>query len=165
MKKHYFDDFEFEAKTPQTVNTSLAQEQRAGGFRCSHCRRWVVINPYIGTANRNHCNFCLWSRHVDIAKGDRMADCRGGMQPIALTFKHEGYGRHGEIMLVHLCKSCEKVSINRIAGDDYEPEILHIFEGSSAMDNEVVRTFQQQGIEILTQEDRDEVQRQLFGVQ
>ena len=41
----------------------------------SRRKRWVVINDYMGTKNRNHCNLCLWSKHVDEAKGDRRADC------------------------------------------------------------------------------------------
>lgn len=155
--KHYYDDFE---DTQKPLNTPLAREQKAGGFRCAHCRTWVVINPYIGTANRNHCSLCLWSKHVDISKGDRRAECRVGMQPIALTFKHEGYDRYGEIMLVHECKGCGKISINRIAGDDNEPEILRVLDESA--DGSKLR---EQSIDALTQDDRGEVCRQLFGVQ
>jgi len=159
---HYYEDSGFEQNP---LNTPLAREQKAGGFRCSHCQRWVVINPYIGTANRNHCNFCLWSRHVDVQKGDRLAVCRGGMEPIALTFKHEGSARNGEIMLVHRCVSCEKISINRIARDDSEPAILHVFEQSQVLDEATQQSLTRQGITILGTEDGDEVRRQLFGVQ
>src|SRR3984885_5895723 len=99
-------------------------EHKAGGFRCSHCKQFVVINDIMGTANRNHCNMCLWSKHVDETKGDRRSSCNGGMIPIGLTFKHEGYGRIGEMMLIHLCSSCQKISINRVARDDPEHKIL-----------------------------------------
>jgi hypothetical protein len=74
---------------------------------------------------------CLWSKHVDEAKGDRRASCLGGMEPIGLTFKHEGHGKVGEIMLIHHCSVCEKISINRIARDDPEHKILGIFNQSS----------------------------------
>lgn len=161
-KKRFSDDFEYEQKP---LNTPLAKEQKAGGFRCSHCRTWVVINPYIGTANRNHCNWCLWSRHVDVAKGDRMADCRGGMRPIALTYKHEGYGRTGELMLVHYCQGCCKLSINRIAADDDEAEILRVFAESFRLEPQVRRACAEQAIKILGKEDETEVRTQLFGVQ
>lgn len=161
MKKQYDDTFSYGSK-PQ--NTPLSKEQKAGGFRCSHCRNWVVINPYIGTANRNHCNMCLWSRHVDEHTGDRMATCRGGMQPVALTFKHEGYARMGEIMLVHQCMGCDKISINRIAGDDYNDKILAVFAQSLGASVELKKTVAAQRIAILEQDDEFEIRRQLFGV-
>lgn len=162
MKKRFSDDFRYEQKL---LNTPLIKEQKAGGFRCTHCRIWVVINPYIGTANRNHCNSCLWSRHVDMQKGDRMAECRGGMQPIALTYKHEGYGRMGELMLVHLCNGCDKLSINRIAADDGEAEIMAVFFASWALTRDRRLMCETQGVDFLEKEDEPEVRAQLFGVQ
>lgn len=44
------------------------REHDAGGFKCSHCKQFVVINDIMGTVNRNHCSWCLWSRHVDEVK-------------------------------------------------------------------------------------------------
>jgi len=35
------------------------------------------------------------------------------MKPVGLTFKKDG-----EIMIVHQCLNCNKISRNRIAGDD-----------------------------------------------
>lgn len=153
--KRYRDDFRYEQKPK---NKPLSAEQKSGGFRCSHCRQWVVINHLMGTANRNHCNICLWSRHVDNDKGDRQSECRGGMQPIGLTLKHEGFGRVGELMLVHECRGCDKLSINRIARDDYEDEILSVFEQSLKLNPE---RFTRQDIELL--DESDEIHRQLYG--
>jgi hypothetical protein len=116
----------------------------------------------MGTANRNHCNVCLWSKHVDEKKGDRRAECRGGMRPIGLTLKHDGHGRVGELMLVHECCGCGKLSINRIARDDFETRILEIFEQSRALSSQMQGTLQHEDIDLLN--DVDEVQRQLFGV-
>jgi hypothetical protein len=62
------------------------KEYKAQGFRCSHCREFVIINEFMGTNNRNHCNICLWSRHVDNKPGDRRAMCHAGMKPIGLYF-------------------------------------------------------------------------------
>jgi len=90
------------------------KEHAAGGFKCSHCKQWVVINQFIGTANRNHCNSCLWSKHVDEQKGDRRAVCEGGMRPIGLTFKQEGWGRQGEIMIIHECAGCAKFQLTEL---------------------------------------------------
>lgn len=139
------------------------REHKAGGFRCSHCRQFVVINDMMGTANRNHCNICLWSRHVDTDKGDREADCLGGMQPIGLTFKHEGLGKQGEVMLIHLCSLCQKVSINRIARDDLEQDVLSVFEMSIDMDARTKVTLRAQDVVPLSESDRGELHIQLFG--
>ncbi|HSW91071.1 MAG TPA: RNHCP domain-containing protein [Candidatus Saccharimonadales bacterium] len=139
------------------------KEHNAGGFRCSHCRRWVVINDYIGTANRNHCNLCLWSKHVDEAKGDRKSTCESGMRPIGLTFKQEGLGKQGEIMLVHVCASCNKISINRVARDDDNDGILACFESATSLELSMRAAIQEQSITLLIGDDRVEVMTQLFG--
>lgn len=138
------------------------KEHAAGGFKCSHCKQWVVINTYMGTVNRNHCNGCLWSKHVDEAKGDRRASCLGGMRPIGLTFKHEGYSRQGEIMLVHECSTCRKVSINRIAGDDNNDGIIAVFNGSLS-DCDLPSRLNKIGVRLLGLSDGGEVRIQLYG--
>lgn len=43
------------------------------------------------------------------------------MKPIGLRFKYDG-----EIMIVHKCRSCGKISDNRIAGDDFPDTIISI---------------------------------------
>jgi hypothetical protein len=134
-------------------------EHAAGGFKCSHCKQWVIISPFIGTVNRNHCNICLWSKHVDDRKGDRRAVCGAGMRPIGLTFKQEGWGRQGEIMIIHECAGCAKVSINRIAADDTNEGIIGLFELSV----EMKARLDKEGIYVLQEVDRQEVQTQLFG--
>jgi len=156
--KRYHDDFRNEQKH---LNTPLGREQKAGGFRCSHCRVWVVINQLMGTANRNHCNICLWSRHVDIRTGDREATCRGGMEPIGLTLKHEGFGRVGELMLVHRCHGCGKLSINRIARDDPEDMLMQIFEQSLGLAAAERARYARRDIDLL--DEPTEIRRQLYG--
>lgn len=112
--------------------TARRRQEMRGGFKCRHCKRQVPINPYMGTANRSHCNICLWSRHADRKPGDRLANCMNGMKPIGLTFRIENNaGRLGEIMLIHKCTACDKASINRIAADDLEASILQVFYDSS----------------------------------
>lgn len=160
MKRSFNYEDSFNAKKQ---NRSLHSEQKAGGFRCSHCKWWVPINPFMGTANRNHCNVCLWSRHVDVKKGDRMASCQGGMQPIGLTFKHDGFGRVGELMLIHLCCGCQKISINRIAGDDDEQKLLAIFTESQHMQPQLLARLEADDILLLGPTDLPEIRRQLFG--
>ena len=138
------------------------REQR-GGFRCCNCRTQVVVNAQMGTANRNHCNLCLWSRHVDEKKGDRRATCQAGMRPIGLTFRIESQDRRGEIMLIHACAGCAKLSINRIAADDLDTEIVGVFNASLSMDESLRRKVLGQGIVPALRMDSREIQRQLYG--
>lgn len=139
------------------------QEQKSQAFRCGQCRAFVVVNEYIGTANRNHCNSCLWSKHVDNKKGDRNSQCQAGMEPIGLTMKWEGSARFGELMLIHLCRGCSKISINRIAGDDDVYKILDIFAHSQTMHGGLRFLVEQQEIMLLGESDREEIEIQLFG--
>lgn len=139
------------------------REHKGGGFRCSHCKGFVIINDHMGTVNRNHCNLYLWSKHVDDIQGDRASRCLGGMEPIALTFKHEGFCKQGELMIVHLCLSCQKLSINRIARDDPEYLVKEIFERSLSMEESLRNNVAHDGIRQLETSDRPEVMVQLYG--
>ncbi len=159
-KKHH--RFKFEENFEKHIARHNRLE-RKGGFTCSHCRQWVVINELMGTANRNHCNMCLWSKHVDEKKGDRRASCQGGMKPIGLTFRIEGKLRRGEIMLIHDCSGCPKLSINRIAADDTACEILAIFKNSFDLSSGHRSRIKQGTICLAEKTDRQEILAQLFG--
>ena len=52
---------------------------------------------------------------MDERPGDRLSDCRGGMEPIAIWVRPDG-----EWAIVHRCATCHVVRVNRIAGDDNE---------------------------------------------
>ena len=140
-----------------------------GPFICLVCGEKNEISNLIGTKNRNHCRKCLRSKHLDLdIPGDRASNCLGSMTPFALTFKQEGtdkYGKRkqGELMIVHRCDKCRKISINRLAGDDDEGEILKLFSKTLASSDELKESLKQEGIEILEEKDKDEVYRQLFG--
>lgn len=146
-------------------------KQKEDEFRCIHCGKWVTTTEYMGTRHRNHCPFCLWSKHVDLEKpGDRKALCGAGMEPVGLTFKQEGvdkYGRprQGELMSIHHCtnQDCGKISINRIAGDDSPEEILKVFERSQRIDANLREEIINAGIKLLTISDEKEIRTQLFG--
>jgi DNA-directed RNA polymerase subunit RPC12/RpoP len=124
-------------------------------FNCSHCGREIVAEELIGTGtrHRNHCPFCLWSKHLDDKEaGDRKSVCEGDMRPSSLAFKDEGLDKwgkkkQGELSLVHVCEKCGKISLNRIAGDDDANAILEILKKSANYE-----------------EDEKEVRKQLFGV-
>ena len=94
------------------------RENESEDFRCKHCRA-EVPGTAIGTRQRNHCPICLYSLHVDESIGDRKSNCLGSMKPTGLTTKKDG-----EIMIVHKCEKCGKISNNRIAGDDNTDTIL-----------------------------------------
>jgi len=139
------------------------------GFLCSHCGRLVHLDTFIGTSFRNHCPFCLWSKHVDFRKsGDKQSQCQGEMEPIGLTFKHEGYDkygkrRQGELMIIHRCLDCQKFSINRIAADDNSELILELFDKSCHIADKLRSELKSEGIDLLTPKDKKEVETQLFG--
>ena len=103
----------------------MSRDQRRGesrtrqtSFRCGYCRLDVSMDA-LGTAHRNHCPNCLWSRHLDDdTPGDRDARCGALMEPIAITVRGDG-----EWVLVHRCRSCDELHLNRSAGDD-NPLIL-----------------------------------------
>jgi hypothetical protein len=84
----------------------------ASSFRCVHCRVDVPTSAP-GTAHRNHCPSCLWSKHLDDEPGDRASDCDASMEPIAITVRGDG-----EWVLIHRCRGCGVLHANRTAGDD-----------------------------------------------
>lgn len=73
-----------------------------------------VLPPPSGGRHRNHCPFCLHSRHVDGDRpGDRASYCGGLMTPIGAFSRPKG-----EQVLVHRCLTCGFERHNRIAADD-----------------------------------------------
>jgi RNHCP domain len=90
-------------------------------FRCRNCRLDVPTRA-LGTAHRNHCPNCLWSRHLDDdSPGDRAADCGSLMEPIAISVRGDG-----EWVLVHRCMGCDELHLNRAAGDDNPLMLLRL---------------------------------------
>jgi hypothetical protein len=139
------------------------------GFTCRHCNVYVPCDPALaGVQNRNHCPYCLWSRHLDwrIA-GDRMAGCRATMQPIGLTIKRSrnkyAGERDGELMLIHRCTICAKVAINRIAADDCATVIMQIFDSSAHSSAACQAELDRMGVSMLVKGDGDLVWERLFG--
>jgi hypothetical protein len=137
-------------------------------FKCKHCHHYVSTDPLLsGVNNRNHCPYCLWSRHLDLYQsGDRLAACKAEMEPVGLTLKrtNKRYGRQqGELMLIHRCIECGGLSINRTAADDDAEAILAIFTASLKLDPHLKQQIEQQDIQLLTQEDAEIVRARLFG--
>lgn len=86
---------------------------RNDGFKCENCGKQVGPIIY-GGSYRNHCPFCLYSKHVDgPVPGDRVEPCHGLMKPIGVTTKSRG-----EFTIIHQCQKCHFERLNRVAGDD-----------------------------------------------
>ena len=89
------------------------------------------------------------------------------MQPIGLTLKqtYKKYQREasGELMLIHQCIGCGKISINRIAADDANERIIDLFHQSLSLDETVLDTLILDGIRILQKNDFEIVKTRLYG--
>ena len=138
-------------------------------FTCKHCGAVVSTRQGLsGVVNRNHCPYCLHSRHLDLFEaGDRLSACKALMAPVGLTLKksRDKYAKQsgGELMLVHLCSGCERISINRIAADDDPKKVLEMFEkGLGEMRGFIMRC-ERENIHILQTGDRWVVHSRLFG--
>lgn len=74
------------------------------GFVCENCGKTV---PPLGYTSRNHCPYCLHSKHVDINPGDRLNDCGGLLVPTqALPDPKKGF------IIIFKCKKCGAVLRN-----------------------------------------------------
>ncbi len=79
-------------------------------FICDNCGKKV---PKLGYSCRNHCPFCLHSKHVDVFPGDRLETCHGDLEPIRIeTNSKKGY------VIVFKCKKCGAIRKNKVAEDD-----------------------------------------------
>ena len=79
-------------------------------LNCLHCGKEVLP---MGKSSRNHCPFCLWSKHLDINPGDRASECRGLMEPIsAEPDPKKGY------VIIHKCTKCGAERNNKMQSDD-----------------------------------------------
>ncbi len=90
------------------------------------------------------------------------------MKPIGLTvkkIKHNPYTDKvsGELIIVHLCLNCGKISCNRIAGDDNSHAITCLLEKSNNLSQETITKLSTYGIRLLTQDDKQEVLTSLYG--
>ena len=90
-------------------------------FKCGRCR--AFIGPVVfGGRHRNHCPFCLTSRHVDRRRpGDRASPCRALMPAIGVAYRG-----NGEQMVVHRCNGCGIERQNRVAADDDPVALLRL---------------------------------------
>ena len=79
-------------------------------FICENCGKKV---KKLGYSCRNHCNYCLHSKHVDKNPGDRSETCHGILEPIGM----ETSGKKGYV-IIFKCKKCGAIRKNKVAEDD-----------------------------------------------
>ncbi|MEK7552389.1 MAG: RNHCP domain-containing protein [Patescibacteria group bacterium] len=87
-------------------------------FKCTHCGAEIKGNGYT-----NHCENCLWSKHVDKNPGDRSSNCNGEMPPLSV------FQRKGNYFLVHKCTKCGLEKNNKVSGKDDFEKVLHLSSG------------------------------------
>lgn len=90
------------------------------------------------------------------------------MKPIGLMFKHSEVnpftGRtSGDLMIIHECAYCGKISGNRISGDDCAHIILAVLDESLSIGDSLRARLANSGMYMLTHADTDEVRTALFG--
>ena len=78
-------------------------------FICENCGK--NVNKLNYTA-RDHCPYCLYSKHVDINPGDRLNECKGLLKPIAIEKFKDTY------KIVYKCSKCGQIHKNIMASDD-----------------------------------------------
>lgn len=79
-------------------------------FICEHCGKKV---SKLGYSSRNHCPYCLHSKHVDINPGDRLESCHGDLEPVGLEINaKKGY------VIIFKCRKCGAIRKNKAAKDD-----------------------------------------------
>ena len=84
-------------------------------FSCEKCDFLVRGNGYT-----NHCPRCLWSKHVDINPGDRLALCGGIMEPKNIEIDGDTH------IIIHQCVQCNHQKRNKISKEDDSDVVLGI---------------------------------------
>ncbi len=78
-------------------------------FICDNCQKQVSKLEY---SARDHCPYCLYSKHVDIMPGDRKNKCHGLLVPIGIEKFKNTY------KIVYKCNKCNEIHKNIAASDD-----------------------------------------------
>ena len=86
-------------------------------FICDNCGKKIEKLNYTA---RDHCNYCLYSKHVDINPGDRLNKCQGLMIPIDIEKFKNTY------KIIYKCQKCGQIHKNIMANDDNYDAIIEI---------------------------------------
>lgn len=81
-------------------------------FICENCKKEVKKHPEWSA--RNHCPFCLYSKHLDKDfPWDRKSKCKWMMKAIWIDHKKNKWW-----MIRHRCENCFKEILNKTSNDD-----------------------------------------------
>ena len=86
-------------------------------FICEVCGKEVSKLNYTA---RDHCPFCLCSKHVDINPGDRLETCHGVLKPVGIEKFKDTY------KIIYKCNKCGMNKRNIMANDDNMDEIIKL---------------------------------------
>jgi hypothetical protein len=97
----------------------MSRKEENTGFICQKCGRAVL--PLSNGSYRNHCPFCLFSKHVDDTPGDRREHCGGLMEPVGVRYRSgKGY------QIIHRCLKCGAERVNKAAVDTIQPDNVRV---------------------------------------
>lgn len=86
-------------------------------FICDNCGKKVSKLKYTA---RDHCPYCLYSKHVDINPGDRLNTCKGLLKPIGIEKYKNTY------KIIYKCTKCNTFHKNIMANDDDMNKVIEI---------------------------------------
>lgn len=86
-------------------------------FICENCKQKIEKLNY---TTRDHCNHCLYSKHVDINPGDRQNPCKGLLKPIGIEKFKSTY------KIIYKCEKCNQIHKNIMANDDNMDLIIEL---------------------------------------
>ena len=92
-------------------------EKNDESFICKVCGANV---PPLKYSSRDHCNYCLYSKHVDIMPGDRKNKCLGLLKPIGIEKFRDTY------KIIYECQKCREIHKNIMAIDDNYDLIIEL---------------------------------------
>lgn len=94
----------------QRRTTPIARDE---AFDCAYCGKAV---PPHGRTSRDHCPWCLRSKHVDEVPGDRASSCGGRLDP------HDVVVKSSSIVIQYRCTRCAAVRVNQAVTDGEVPD-------------------------------------------
>ena len=86
-------------------------------FICENCNKKIEKLSYTA---RDHCIYCLYSKHVDIMPGDRKNNCNGLLKPVGVEKFKNTY------KIIYKCQKCRQYHKNIMANDDDFNKIIEL---------------------------------------
>ena len=86
-------------------------------FICEYCHEHVEKLKYTA---RDHCPYCLYSKHLDINPGDRSNTCHGLLEPVGIEKFKNTY------KIIYKCLKCNETHKNIMATDDNFDKIIKL---------------------------------------